>query len=102
MRGCFLLGSNSTCRGHIAGHHFEEYEKRCNAAIPKVQLNFRCIPDHVKGAKGKGKEKGQMMLGFQKVAPLTEFSRERIVDAVAKHIACDDQVGNRGFQCNST
>jgi hypothetical protein len=81
------------CRGHIAGHHFEEYKLRCDAVIPKVQLNFWCIPEHVKRSKGKGKA-DQTVLGFPKVVnKVTDFSQQGIVEAVAKHIACDDQVG---------
>jgi hypothetical protein len=67
LRGSFLCGSNSTCRGHIASHHFDEYEKQCDAAIPKILMNFRCIPEQVRKAKEKGKVKEQTLLGFSKV-----------------------------------
>jgi hypothetical protein len=64
LRGCFLRGSNSTCRGHIAGHHFEEYERRCNAMILKVPLNFCCIPREVKKGREQGKAMEQAVLSF--------------------------------------
>ena len=58
LQECFLLGSNSTCHGHIASHHFEEYEKQYNEVTPKIKLNFHCIPEAVANArKKKGKAK---------------------------------------------
>ncbi len=92
LRECFLLGGNSTCRSHIASNHFEEYEKRCKNTIPSIKPNFRCIPqDVVKAAKNaKGGQQGT--LTFPKVKGPTEFTREAIVEAVMKLIACDDQV----------
>jgi hypothetical protein len=96
LKSCFLRGSNSTCRTHIASHHFEEYEKRCNAAIPKLCMNFRCIPKEViKMREEKARAKHQGTLGFPVVKPPKEFTREAILDVVAKHIACDDQVSLR-------
>jgi hypothetical protein len=92
LRACFLLGSNSTCRGHIAGHHFDEYEKRCNAAAPPIALNFRCIPEAVKKARREAAKSRQSLLKFPSMKMPTEFLREAILEAVARHIACDDQV----------
>jgi hypothetical protein len=90
LKSCFLLGSNSTCRGHIASFHFEEYEKRCNAATPPITINFRCISETV--VKAKKEAKKQMSLKFPSVKAPEEFTRGGIVSAVARHIACDDQV----------
>jgi hypothetical protein len=90
LRACFLSGSNSTCRGHIASHHFEEYEKRCKNATPSIKLNYRCIPEAVRKSKEqKGKSEQQTLLKFSKAK---EFMRGALLDAVAKLIACDDQV----------
>jgi hypothetical protein len=90
---CFLLGSNSTCCGHIAGHHFEEYKKWCNEATPKIKPNFCCIPEAVVNArKEKGKVKLQTMLNFPRAKVPMDFMREGLQEAVAKHIACDDEV----------
>jgi hypothetical protein len=83
---------NSTCHGHIASHHFDKYEKRCDAVIPKIVMNFRCIPEQVRKAKEKGKAKEQTLLGFSKVKGPGEFSREGILEVVAKLIAGEDQV----------
>ncbi|KAF8238858.1 hypothetical protein L208DRAFT_1064729, partial [Tricholoma matsutake] len=41
LRQCFLKGGNSTCHGHIASNHFEEYERLCKAM--KVKVNHQCI-----------------------------------------------------------
>jgi hypothetical protein len=101
LRGSFLHGSNSTYCGHIASHHFDEYEKQCDAAIPKIVMNFWYIPEWARKAKEKGKGKEQTWLGFSKVKGPGEFSREGILEAVAKLIACEDQV-SFGVQFNRT
>ena len=92
MRACLFLGSNTTCRGHIASHHFEEYEKRCKAATPPIPLNHRCIPEAVKKARRVANKTRQLTLSFPSMKMPTEFTREGIMEAVARHIACDDQV----------
>jgi hypothetical protein len=90
LRQCFFKGGNSTCRGHIASNHFEEYERLCKAM--KVKVNHRCIPEvvaHARKVKGKEKVPMQSKLEFGKVV---EFTREGTLEAVAKFIACDNQV----------
>jgi hypothetical protein len=91
-RACFLKGGNSTCRGHIAGFHFTEYERRCKAQ--NLKLNHRCIPEDVARARSKKEKEGpvQMKLEFGKAIAVAEFTREGVLDAVAKFIACDNQV----------
>ena len=93
LQKCFLLGSNSMCCRHIAGHHFEDYEKQCNKATPKIKPNFHCIPKAVANArKEKGKAKQQMVLNFPRVKVPMDFTGEGLQEAVAKHIACNDEV----------
>ena len=99
LRQCFLKGGNSTCCMHIASNHFEEYERLCKAM--KVKVNHRCIPEALglaRKAKGKGKEKAstQSKLEFGKAV---EFTREGILEAVAKFIACDNQVRQCLMSC---
>jgi len=90
---CFLLGSNLMCCGHIAGHHFEKYEKWCNEATLKIKPNFCCIPKAVANArKEKVKAKLQMVLNFPRVKVPMDFTRAGLQEAVAKHIACNDKV----------
>ncbi|KAF5382025.1 hypothetical protein D9615_004467 [Tricholomella constricta] len=94
LRACFLLGANSTLRGHIMSYHFDEYERRCQAARPRILINERCIPPDVIKAReavatrGKG---GQTKLGFVKAKTPKEFSREEVVASVTRHIAIDNQ-----------
>jgi hypothetical protein len=92
LKACFMRGSNSTCRSHVAisRGHFEVYKTRCEAAVPPIIMNFRCIPQEL---KGKSK---QTAINFPKAAkPGADFTRGAILDAVAKLIACDDQVSLR-------
>jgi hypothetical protein len=77
----------------IASHHFEEYEKQCNTMTPKIHINFHCILKEVmKMREEKTRAKQQGTLGFLVVKAPKDFTREAILDMVAKHIACDDQV----------
>jgi hypothetical protein len=80
------------CCGHIAGYHFEEYEKECNTVKPKIQLNFHCIPKEVMAKRDKTRDKQQGTLGFAVVNTPKEFTRAAILEMVAKHIVCADQV----------
>jgi hypothetical protein len=82
------------CHGHIASHHFEEYTRRCDEAIPPIKPNFRCTPKAAQEVEWKGLGKQQGVLNFPKV---NNFVHESILDAVAKLIACDDQV-SLGFR----
>jgi hypothetical protein len=56
-------------------------------------MNQRCIPADVlmKAAEGK-KMKKQQTLDFQKVNKPVEFTMKGVLDAVARHVACDNQV----------
>jgi hypothetical protein len=61
-----------------------------------VKVNHQCIPQTVvlaRKVKGKGKEKEniptQLKLEFGKAV---EFTRDRVLEAVAKFITCDNQV----------
>lgn len=98
LRECFLAGSNTSCRNHIRSYHYEEYKARCAAALPPITMNQRCIPADVvsaeaAGKKTKGKKGVQQTLGFRKAK---EFTWEEVLDAVAKHIACNNQVSKVG------
>ncbi|KAG6904864.1 hypothetical protein DXG01_006651, partial [Tephrocybe rancida] len=89
LNKCFLQGANTTCRGHIMRFHFEEYQRQCNAAIPKIPLNHACVPpmvqkEHEEGAK-------QKKLGFNVVKGPAEFTRLGVLESVAKHTAINNQ-----------
>jgi hypothetical protein len=89
LKACFLHGSNTMCCGHIASLHFEVYKSRCNAAIPPIPIHYCCLPQEVLDRK-KGQK--QSTLNFPKVKRPEEFTWGAVLDAVAKLIACDDQV----------
>jgi hypothetical protein len=42
--------------------------------------------------KTGAKKSGQQKLGFSKVGKPVEFTRELVLDAVARHVACGNQV----------
>jgi hypothetical protein len=42
--------------------------------------------------KGRAKKSGQQKLGFSKVGKPVEYTREGVLDTVARHVACDNQV----------
>jgi hypothetical protein len=95
LRQCFLTGSNSSCRAHIRSYHYEEYKARCTAAKPPIPLHPRCIPADVVKAESdekKKKKSGQQTLDFARVSRPVHFTRESVLDAVARHVACDNQV----------
>ena len=94
LRQCFFTGSNSSCRNHIRSFHYGEYKARCTAAKPPITLNQRCIPANVK-AEERGKTtraKQQKKLEFPNMDKPIEYSRDGVLDAVARHVACDNQV----------
>lgn len=98
IRNAFFLGGNSSCRTHIRSH-YKEYEKRCNEA--NIELNHHAIPRPIwkkmkekKNAKGKIQGTLDDMLQPQKPK---EFRRENVLDAVAKLVACGDEVRAHEF-----
>jgi hypothetical protein len=44
--------------------------------------------------KTKGKKGGQQKLGFGKANKPVEYTWEGVLDGVARHIACDNQVSH--------
>ncbi len=65
--------------------------------MPKIMLNQRCIPVDVLKAEAEKdttmtKKLGQQKLGFLKVNKPIEFKTEGVLDAVARYVACDNQV----------
>ncbi|KAG6906426.1 hypothetical protein DXG01_014018 [Tephrocybe rancida] len=89
LNKCFLQGANTTCRGHIMRFHFEEYEQRCNAAIPNILMNHACVPPAVQKEHEEGDK--QKKLAFNVVKGPAEFTRLGVLESVAKHTAVDNQ-----------
>ena len=92
LRKAFFCGSNTSCRQHIR-QHYAVYQEWCREQ--NLTENQRAIPPHILKEREAAKSpKKQMKLDdvVIKVKPPTEYSRDGILEAVAKLIACDDQV----------
>jgi hypothetical protein len=94
-RKAFHTGGNSSCRAHIR-KHYELYKQRCkDGNIPE---NHHALPrplwKELQEAKNKPKamQQGKLDRVFETLKSPVEFTREGVLHAVAKFIACDDQV----------
>ena len=105
-RKALLKGGNLSCHFHIR-QHFALYKEKCDKAdIPVVHW---AIPQPIwkameeeKAVAERGimmKKKGQRLLDFASVVVLCEFTRARILEAVAKLIATNNQVHVRILNC---
>lgn len=96
IRRAFFKGHNSTCRTHIC-MHWAIYKAKCEEA--GIAFNHRCIPwpiwREMQAQKlgEKGKKQSTLDGAVQKVSIQQEFTKPGILEAIAKLIACDDQVG---------
>jgi hypothetical protein len=92
LRRAFFCGSNTTCRQHIR-QHYPIYQQRCEEQ--GLKENYRAVPPHIlrerEAAKKPKKQTNLDSIVIKEKRP-TEFSRDRILEAVAKLITCDDQV----------
>jgi hypothetical protein len=92
VRKAFHVGGNSSCRQHIRAH-YDIYKTRCEEK--RVQMNDWAIPRLIwKEMNKTGKSaKSQSTLDgkIERIAIPSAFTREGIVEAIAKHIVCDDQ-----------
>jgi hypothetical protein len=97
LRKCFHVGGNSSCRQHIHSH-YEPYKSQCDKG--GLRVNDWAIPrplwrkmeeERIQASRGVNKGANLDDHFEQKSAPKT-FTREAVLEAVAKHIVCDDQV----------
>jgi hypothetical protein len=99
LRKAFFSGSNTSCRQHIR-QHYTIYQQRCREQ--DIAENYRAVPPQIlKEREAAKKPKTQTNLDdivIKETRP-AEFSRERILEAVAKLIACDDQVSKVFWYC---
>ena len=96
LRKAFFCGSNTTCRQHIR-QHYDVYQQRCREQ--GIAESHRAVPPHIlKEREAVKKPKKQVKLDgmFENLKKPAEFSREGIIEAVAKFVACDDQVSQSG------
>lgn len=97
LRKVFHVGGNSSCRQHLR-QHWELYKKKCEEN--DIPVNHWAIPRaivkkmEVDKLDAENKEI-QTKLGFEKMTAPREFTREGILQAVAKLIATDDQVRSK-------
>jgi hypothetical protein len=94
-RKAFHTGGNSSCRAHIR-KHYELYKQRCkDGNIPE---NHHALPrelwKELQEAKKNPKAMQQRKLdgAFKAIKAPAEFTREGVLHAVARFVACDDQV----------
>jgi hypothetical protein len=92
LRRAFFCGSNTSCRQHIR-QHYTIYQQRCKDE--GVTENHRAIPPQIlkerEAAKKPKKQTNLDGIVIKEQRP-AEFSRDSILEAVAKFVACDDQV----------
>ena len=95
LRKVFFTGSNSSCRQHIR-QHYELYKQRCNDE--HIPINQRAIPPQVlremEASRQETKTQSTLDGILTKVSPPAQFSRDGLLEAVAKFVACDNQVSS--------
>src|ERR1700679_2710782 len=95
LRKAFFTGSNSSCRQHIR-QHYELYKQKCNDE--HIPINQRAIPPQVlremKALNRETKTQSTLDGVLTKVSLPSQFTREGLLEAVAKFVACDDQVSS--------
>ena len=94
-RKAFHIGGNSSCRMHIR-KHYELYKQQCkDGNIPE---NHHVLPwplwKELQEAKKnlKAAQQGKLDGAFKPIKGPAEFTREGVLHAVARFVACDDQV----------
>jgi hypothetical protein len=91
----FYTGGNSSCRAHIR-QHYELYKQHCKDK--DIRENHHALPRQLwrqlEEIKHNPKAKSQVMLdgAFEMVNQPLQFTREGVIEAVGKFVACDDQV----------
>ena len=88
----FFCGSNTTCHQHLC-QHYAIYQQQCKEQ--GLTGNYQAVPPQIlKEREAMKSPKKQMMLDgiVTKEKHPAEFSQDGILEAVAKLIACDDQV----------
>jgi hypothetical protein len=92
IRKAFFCGSNTSCRQHLR-QHYAIYQQCCQEQ--GLTENHRAVPPQIlKEREDAKKPKKQTNLDgiVTKQSRPAEYSRDGILEAVAKLIVCDDQV----------
>ena len=94
-RRAFHAGGNSSCRAHIR-KHYPLYKQQCkdenipenHFALPRPL--WRALQEAKKNPKAM--QQGNLDGAFKAIKGPVEFTREGVLQAVARFVACDDQV----------
>lgn len=98
LRKCFIVGGNSTARAHIR-QYYALYKERCEK--DNIPMSPHCMPtalakEVATAAKDEEANQKQTKIseatGYVPVTKPHEFTWEGVIQAVARHIACHDQV----------
>ena len=93
LKECFMRGSNTTCRHHIRGFHFEEYKRRVEAAKPKLEVHHAASPQwYLDQFSEKKPGEQQTELKFRPKGEVAVSTREGRLMACAQYIVVEDQV----------
>ena len=93
----FYTGGNSSCRAHI-WQHYELYKERCKDG--DIRKNHHALPRQLwkqleeEKRNLKAKRQGKLDGMLEKVDHPFKYTREGVLDTVAKFVACDDQVSD--------
>jgi DNA-binding LacI/PurR family transcriptional regulator len=96
-RKIFHIGGNSSCRTHIR-KHYQLYKQRCKEG--NIPENHHALPrqlwKELEDAKRnpKAMQQGKLDGAFKAIKESAEFTREGVLHAVTRFVACDDQVRN--------
>lgn len=93
LRKAFFCGSNTSCRQHLR-QHYAIYQQRCKEQ--GLTENYRAVPPQILKEREEAKKPKKKQTNLDgiviKESRPAEFTRDGILEAVAKLIACDDQV----------
>jgi hypothetical protein len=100
LRKVFHVGGMSLCRQHLCSH-YALYSKRCQEA--GIEENHWAVPRNVwreqeaekKGLKAKRLLQTKLDGVFKVAGAPIEFTRQNLLEAVAKFVVCDDQVSRK-------
>ena len=88
-----MRGSNTTCRHHIRGFHFEEYKRRVEAANPPLQVHHAASPQsYLDQLAGKKPGDEQAKLKFWPKGKMPVSMKEGRLLACAQYIVVENQV----------
>jgi hypothetical protein len=92
LKECFLHGSNTTCRHHIRGFHFEEYKSCVEAAKPQLEVHHAASPKWYLDQFTQKPGGEQTQIKFWPKGEVAVSTREGRLMACAQFIVVENQV----------